>query len=103
MKLEDWSVVKYHDKAYDVCVYGSVEDYADEIEKGIASVVPKEDWTISNMVTISESLLEDINHHRTEGMPSFIVDVMRKSNIDESVILTFMRTYMKELFDHYGY
>lgn len=107
MKLDDWSVVIYNtsQKPVRVIVYGGIDEFIEEngINPSGMKIIPQEEWTINDMVEISGNLLEDINHHKTETQPRFIVDCMQKASLNENSIKNFMHIYMEDLFKHYGY
>lgn len=107
MRLNDWSVVIYNtsQKPVRVLVYGGIDEFVEEngINTSGMKIIPQEEWTINDMVEICGNLLEDINHHKTEAQPRFIVDCMQKAGVDENSIKCFMRIYMEDLFNHYGY
>lgn len=107
MKLDEWSVVSYNtpNETKRTIVYGDIDEFVEEnnINTAGMKLIPKEEWTLNEMIEITGNLLEDINHHKTESKPRFIVETMRKANIQEFQIKAFMMMYMTDLFNHYGY
>lgn len=107
MKLDEWSVVSYNisNEPKRIIVYGDIDKFIEEngINMTDVMLIPKEEWTLNEMIEITGNLLEDINHHKTESDPRFIADTMKKANIQEFQIKGFMMVYMTDLFNHYGY
>jgi len=106
MKLSDWTVVTYENEENSKShyLYGPIEEFIEnEEDRNNINIVPQEEWSIENMMEITSNLLEDINHHKTEAAPRFIVGTMISVGISDDDIKSFMREYMEQIYNRYGY
>lgn len=99
MQLADWHVMQEgNDITKRLCVYGSIDEYDESYTQ-----ISIKDWTAEDMAEITSGLLEDVNKHSECNKPHVIVELMKSSGINEVQMTTFMRNYMKHMFQTYGY
>ena len=101
MQLTDWHVMTADDdRTQRRYVYGALNECEfDKMDMQIAI----QDWTVDDMANITSNLLEDANKHSECNNPHVIIALMKMAGVDELRITSFMRAYMKHMFQTYGY